>query len=358
MTINFFVLLIAGVAAWWLSGYDSLVTGENPHADFVRRATRSGITLVLLAIGLAGGTWVFFLVAPILGIIWAGCGSELGSRWFHALVDPQDKRPLDLNQTDRDLDRLAQLVQTGRHDEAMALCKELSDSPQVSALAMETMLVHLHSRMFADDQLARSPSLAEAQQLRALGRFHEAEAALRALRARDPGNLKAVVLLLQVYALDLRQPALAEPLLHSLREQREIPPGFADFARRRVQEWSRRPPPGEEPTEGIESLLVDPQYSRLADKASVPAAESASPDELLAAGHLSTAIEKLEAELAKQPWSFELRLKLAEAHGFYCRNLTRAAKIIAQIAADTGVSPDQVKLARAKLEEWREAVDR
>ncbi len=42
MITHFAVWAFAGLAFWWLSGYDAKVTGGNKKQDFIRRATRCG----------------------------------------------------------------------------------------------------------------------------------------------------------------------------------------------------------------------------------------------------------------------------------------------------------------------------
>ena len=54
------VLAIISVLAWWLSGFDTRVTGEDKAADFRRRALRCGATLLLVLLGFADG---FFFIA-------------------------------------------------------------------------------------------------------------------------------------------------------------------------------------------------------------------------------------------------------------------------------------------------------
>jgi hypothetical protein len=104
----------------------------------------------------------------------------------------------------------------------------------------------------------------------------------------------------------------------------------------------------------LESLLVAPEYSRPSEEEG-PESESASAEELQKAGRFSTAIEKLEGELAKQPQSFDLRLKLAEAYGRYCGNVEHAEKIVREIEAAAGFSPAQVQTAQNQLQAWRSA---
>ena len=81
-------------------------------------------------------------------------------------------------------------------------------------------------------------------------------------------------------------------------------------------------------------------------------------DELLAGGHLGTAIEILEHKIKEQPGDFDLRLKLAEAHGRHSGNIHRAEKIVLQIESNHGFSAEQIQIAKARLKEWREAKPR
>ena len=45
---NLIVLAFATSVSWWLSGYDSRVTGENETQDRLRRGIRCGVTLLLV----------------------------------------------------------------------------------------------------------------------------------------------------------------------------------------------------------------------------------------------------------------------------------------------------------------------
>lgn len=347
-----FIGILAGTAAlsWWLSGYDTLVTGQDRAADFRRRTIRCGATLLLMAAGLAS-PWIFIAVTVLIAVIWAGCLSELFARGFHRLVDSEDKRQFDPKQTERDLDKLAELVQRGRNDEAIAWCKKLKESGEASTLAIETVLFQLYSGMFAGDGARASPPLAEAQRLRAQGNPGEAAAKLDSLLQKEPDNLRAAFLLMRNYAENLGRPDKADALLRTLGQRPHIPPVFVEYARRSIQEWSGLAPRQEKRTEGIESLLVDCRDSEGPEKAADPA--KASVDELLASGYLATAIEILESQIKDQPESFDLWLKLGEAHGVYCRNLQSAAKIIGRIEANPAFTQEQIQLAKSKLREWR-----
>ena len=64
----------------------------------------------------------------------------IGARAFHRLVDPEDKREFDPHQGARNLDQVASLLKSGRHEEAAQLCEALKKSGDASVLVLETML--------------------------------------------------------------------------------------------------------------------------------------------------------------------------------------------------------------------------
>ncbi len=175
MITHFVVLVFAGLACWWLSGYDAKVTGGNPRQDLIRRAARCGITLFLVGmlLGLPGALQVMpmlLLIGGMLALTWAGCLAELFARWFHHLVDPPDRREFDPNQGLRDLDTFASLFKNGRREEAIQLCQMLKESGDVSILALETTLEHLGIKQ---ENVQKPRPLTEAYHLRTRGRFRE-----------------------------------------------------------------------------------------------------------------------------------------------------------------------------------------
>jgi hypothetical protein len=349
------ILTLTAGLSWWLSGFDSNVTGENKRSDFARRAFRCGITLLLVGIGssslLSGGV-IFFIITLPLAFVWAGCLSELFSRGFHALVDSSDQREIDPHQVSRELDRVGGLVQEGRYEEALATASRLTESGEGSSLALETALARLYGDMFDDQHLANSPALIEVQHLWEQRRLDEVEAKLKSLLDQQPLNLCAAMMLLRLYAQELAQPDKATALLEVLRSRPRLPPGFIDHARRALDEWCGKVLARPKTPEGIESLLVTEKPSpRL--PGNPPAQADASIDELLSSGYLATAIEILENEVRANPGDFGPWLKLAEAHGFYCANLSLAAKVVDQIVANPGFDHQQKQLAKAKLGEWR-----
>jgi tetratricopeptide (TPR) repeat protein len=270
------VLAATLAASWWLSGYDSRLSGQEKdrRADFIRRAVRCGATLLLAGFGthgllyggMGGGMKYIMIVVPI-AVIWAGCLSELFARGFHQLIDPEDKREFDPKQTSRELARLADLVQNGREREAIELCRQLNESADASALAVEAVLLQLYDRMFAGDRLRAAPALAEALRLRGRQMFDEAESALNLLLKQEPDNLAAAVLLMQVCAQDLFRPDKAKALLEIIRQQSRTPPLFVEYARHCIDEWSGAVPRREKTAEGIESLLVEHKQPQAPKKA-------------------------------------------------------------------------------------------
>jgi tetratricopeptide (TPR) repeat protein len=352
------ILAATAVGAWWLSGYDAAVTGENRGSDFKRRAWRCGLTLVLVAAGVAAssggsrfGGFVFIALIVPLALIWVGCLSEAFARAFHQLIDSADNREFDPRKLTGDLDRLAELVRQGRNEEAVGLCKKLLESGETSGLAMEAMLFRLYQEIFSDERIDAAFPLREAHQLRQEGRYAEAESRLNLLLKREPGNLAAAMMVMRLYVQQLHCPGNAYALLGTFEHRSDIPPAFVDYARRRLGEWIDPVAAEKKSTEGIESLLIARKHSKAPEHPS--ALDQTSVADLLADGQLGTAIEILEAKLAERPHDFDLWLQLAEAHGRYCRNLGRAGAIVAKMEANATFSPEQIRVAREKLEEWR-----
>ena len=350
-------LLIAALVAWWLSGYDAKVTGENKPADLKRRAVRCGVTLSLVAAALGAsagsprfGGFVFLGIILPLAIFWAGCLSEVFTRMFHGLIDSADHTKLDSEKHTRDLDRLAALVWEGRNTEAIQLCTALQESGESSRVALETLLFRLYGEMFSDQGHLGSAALAEADQLCRAGHWSDGEARLNQLLEREPGNLPAIIALLRFYAKTLRSWHKTHEQLNLLEKRSELPPGFLEYSRRQSDLWLKAVPQAKS-TEGIESLLVHREHPK--GPAAVSDHQEATVSSLLAAGCLGTAIEVLETRLREQPHDFECWLSLAEAHGVYCGNLDRAGKIVARIEATKAFTPTQLQTARAKLQDWR-----
>lgn len=337
---NFAVLAFATLASWWLSGYDSKLTGENDRTDYIRRAIRCGISLFLVELGFwnlwrywryndsGSGIMYLFIMLPLVAI-WCGCLSEMVAHGFHWLIDPGDHREFDPHASRRDLDSIASLIQQGRKAEAIGLCQRLKESGGVSVLALDTMLERLGVK---PDNVKKTRPLAEADRLRSQGKLHEAESLLQSLLVENPSNVDAALLLMRLYAQDMRRGDQASEVLRALEKQPHVPAAPIEFARRSINEWSN-------PTPMKSVVKVQPE----------------SIDELVAHRYFGTAIELLEQKIKEQPQDFDSWLKLAETHGQHCGNVKRAEKIIQQIEANAAFRPEQIQLARTRLDEWREA---
>jgi thioredoxin-like negative regulator of GroEL len=327
---NLAVLTAAVLLAWWLSGFDSKLTHDDRAKDFTRRGIRCGVTFLLLAI-------LFWLPQTVLGIpiflgvIWAGCLAELAARWFHWLIDPEDKRVFDPARHLRELDAVAGLIRNGKKAEAIQLCQQLKAAGEVDAGALALTLEHLGVPQTVVKNL--SP-LTEAGQLRQQGKFREARLILDSLLAKNPRNFDAAMLLVRLYAQDMQAPGKAQEILRALEKQPHISASHIDFARRSIDEWSKLQP---EKTE------------------TVAAPKAGSVDELLEQKLFGSAIETLEEKIKAQPQDFAMRLKLAEIHAVHCGNFQRAEKIISHLEAGSNFSTPQIESARAKLKAWREA---
>ncbi len=330
--VRVILLALAIWAAWWLSGFDARVTGENKPRDLERRITRCGVTAILLGIFFgAGPVGIGFIpyiiiIPTLLGVLWAGCLAELLSRGVRQLVDSDDPREYDPNESTRNHDRMADLLRSGRRAEAVRLYQELKKSGAANILVLETMLVRAG---LAPERSRRSPPLVEAHQLRQQRRFYEAEAMLQSLLAKDPANVDAALMLIRLYARDLRRSDQAAEILRRLRAQPHVPPATLQYAALELNEGDKTTPQAADP--------VLPE----------------SVDELLASGYVGTAIEILESKIAEQPRDFDTWLKLAEAHAVPSGDIHRAQKIIGKIEDNPAFTAEQIQQAKAKLAEWR-----
>lgn len=335
----FIFITVAACVMWWLSGYDSQVTGEDKAKDFTRRAIRCGISLVLLTMAAFGG-FLTIPIAVILGIIWAGPGAEFISRQIHKLIDPEDKREFDPKEMERRLDRLAQLVREGRNREAVVLCHELETERDASPLMLETAFLHLYQQVL--ETMERSIFLDEVRHFRALKQIGPAEQKLLDLLKQQPENWEATLLLARIYAQDLAQPNRARAVLQQAGKS-VLPSQFVKLALQSVDEWSEpainRAEPA--PAKGVPSRAAE--------------APEISINELLKSGQLATAIEHLENALKEQPQDAEIWLKLAEAYAVYCADAGKAAKVIRQMEATSMFTAEEMQSVRASLKEWQMA---
>ncbi|HUB87504.1 MAG TPA: hypothetical protein VMB22_06395 [Verrucomicrobiae bacterium] len=330
------VLFALGVAAmWWLSGHDARFTGENRKTEIISRVIRCVVTLML------AGIFIFLPASPAVApallllalsfyLLWRGCITELFARGFRHLVDPEDDREFDPDKRSRDLDAVARLIQEGRKEEAIQLCQQLKESGDASVLAMDTMLEHLGVPQSSAQK--RGP-VAEASQLRKEGRFQEAELILNSLLLENPANVDAALMLMRLYAQDMKLGGKAAEALRELEKQPHIARAYIEFARRSIDEWQN-------PRK--ETAVVEPLPESI--------------EELLEQGYFGTVIEILEQQARERPGDFDLQMKLAEVQCCRCHNFQLAEKMIRRMETDEHFTPAQVKSAKAKLAEWRQLV--
>jgi tetratricopeptide (TPR) repeat protein len=341
--LNLGIMALVATGVWWLTGVDKTAGGESKQTHYVSRLIRCvailclvGVCLWLLEernLGLAAIP-LLMILSGALALLLRSSFAEVLTHGFLRLVDPNlhDDRPLDFGKSRRYMDTIAHLIQNGRRTEAIKLCEELKTSGEVNLATLEMTLEFLGVK---PERTQLPKPLAEADRLRAQGKFADAEKLLNALLKKDPEDLAAAMMLVRLYAQDLRQPGRAHEILRRLEKQPHVLAAHVEFARRSIEEWSRPKP---EPM--------------------VPAAPTESIDELLAQGFYGTAIERLEPKTTAQPSDFSAWLKLAEAYGRYAGNLHRADKIVRRMEADPAFSPEQKQLAKTKLEEWRNAENR
>ncbi len=261
-------------------------------------------------------------------MVWRDCLSEFFVHGFNHLIDSTDDSEFDLNKRIRDLDAIANLIKHGHKEAAIQLCKELKDSGDASVLAMETMLEHLG----VQKDVQKPRPLTEASRLRRQGKFVEAETILKSLLLENPSNVDAALMLIRLYAQELRQPNKAMEVLRSLEQQPYVSPSHIDFAHRLIFERNQEKPKPEKVEAQPESI-----------------------DELLAKRYLGTAVEMLEQKTGEQPQDFDLWLKFAEVHAVHCGDVHRAEKIVRQIAVNPLFTAEQIQLAKNKLKEWQKA---
>jgi hypothetical protein len=334
---NIIVLTFAALASWRLSGYDSRLSGQNEAVDRIRRGVRCGITLLLVEPAF-GGLWrywryddrtggmLYLMTALPLAIVWGGCLGEFFARGFQWLIDPEDDREFDPKKSLRDLDAIASLVKNGRKVEAVQLCRTLKENGDASLLAMEVMLEHLG---FPQTRVRKRKPLIQAYRLREQGKFNEAESILHSLLLENPSNVDAALMLMRLYALDMRRGDRAMEVLQFLEQQPRVSSSHIEFARRSIDEWSRKTPM-------LEEAAVPPE----------------SVEKLLANGFFGTAVEILEQKTGEQPQDFDSWLKLAEVHGKYCGNIPLAEKIVRRIKTNPAFTAEQIRTANGKLNEW------
>jgi len=339
LTAKILVVAIVTAAIWWMSGYDTRLTGENPRSDFLRRLIRSAITLVLLWLTALGG----LMAVPIfvvIAVIWAGCLAEFGARQFHKLVDGGDHVRFDPKDTQRRLGQLTQFIRNGQNTQALDLCHELETSGEVSPLILDATIYPFYRSML--DSFETSAVLAEARRWYRAGKFVEAETELRRILAAQPKNDTAILFLMQIWARDLSQPQKALALLEPVGSPPRLHRALVRYARRSLEEWSHE---GRHLQAVEQEKLAPPMPSRTEPELCI--------DDLLKRNQLATAVERLESDLRAYPQDVHLWLKLAETYAVYCADWERARRIIQKMESTATFAPAEIQFAKSRLKEWR-----
>ena len=341
---NLGFLVVVAAISWWLSGFDPKLTGRNFRGNFTRRFIRCAVSLLIVDVSYQAlwrcqhyndqhaGMLYFVTLVPV-AFLWLRCISEALAQLFHRVVDPQqDSHKYDPKKGVRELDAVGELIRSGRKDEAIELCRTLLHTSDDNRAALEMTLAHLGVPV---EPIKKSRPLAAANRLRSKGKYQKAKAILTAALKAHPENVGAALVLMRLYAQDLRDPDKAREVLESLKKQRQVSSAHLEFAKRSLEEWLQ---PGPE---------------------DVPAGlKPESIEELLAQRYFGTAVEILENKVEAEPGNFELWFKLAEVHGKHCANLRSAEKMVGRIEANPAFSAEQIRLARAKLREWRDAAEK
>ena len=342
---NLAVIAVTAIVSWWLSGFDSRLTGEGDWRDITRRALRCGVTLLVVEIAFYGlwqcwitgdrsaGMIYLAMMAPLV-ILWGGCISEAGARSFLHMIEPHDKRPYDPKALVRELDAVGHLIRSGRKDEAIQLCRTLLQTSPEHHAALETTLHHLGAP--PPESPKQLNPVTEASQLRKAGKFEQAKILLTALLERNPANVEAALMLIRLYAQDLHQPAMAREVLAALEKQPHVSAAYIEIARHSINHQQQRPPA----TSAAEESLPE------------------SFEELLAKKYFGTAVDLLEKQCEAEPANFEPWIKLAEVQGLHCANIKSAEKTIRQIEANPAFTAEQKQHARNLLQDWRYPKDR
>lgn len=336
--INLLVAGFAGIVFWRLSDYDSKLAGESEKGGLWRRIIRCGVGLMLVEIGFLGlwrywrygdrpAGWLYIIICVSLTFIWIGCLTEFLAHIFSRLVDPQDDREHNPRKEQELLDRIGDLIRSGRKKEAIELCRALKESDEVNRSTLELTLEYLG---VPQDRGQKSGPLLEAHRLRVEGKYDEAESLLKSLWRGNPMNTEAAFMLMRLYAEDMKLQDKANEVLRSLEKQPHVSPAYIEFARRSIGEW-QKPQPQKPPAE--------------------PAPETL--DELLAQRYFGTAADILEQQVNEDPNNFDAWLRLIEVHGRYCANFQLAEKTLRRMERNPAFSPSQIEQAQNQLTEWK-----
>jgi hypothetical protein len=372
------IAILTAVAAgtWWLTGLDKTAAGESKRDHYLTRALRCGAVVFLSWIFLwilespanPGQIPLLIIVPMSMAIVLRSALSEVFTHGFMRWLDPElhDKRKFDPKRERRYQDAIAHLIHAGRRAEAIKLCEELKESGEVDAVTLANTLEYLGVKQ---EERKRVSPLAEIARLRRGQKFGEAETRLRGMLKQNPADHGAAIMLMRLYAQDLRQPERAYRVLSTFEKHPHADAARVEFARRSIPDWSAAREGAAEIPEALAAPATDqvagherqipgnaeisqppatPETERLADPAAL--------EKLLAARSLGAAVELLEREIKQRPTDWHLQFKLAEVYAVHCHDLGRAENIVLRCEHQPGLPADQAELARVKLAEWRAIV--
>ena len=245
--LNIVILMFVALGTWWLTGIDKTASGESKRTYHFMRSLRCGCVVVLAYI------WILFLeqksygygdistliIVPVLiGLILRSALAEIFTHGFLRLIDPSlyDDREFDPQKQWRDLDAIGNLIRRGRKTEAIQLCEELKKTGELDELTLEIALDFLG---VSTERAKTIKPITQAARLREQAKFAEAEQLLGLLLQKNPADAEAAILLMRIYAQDLRQPEKASQVLRELEQQAFVSKSHIEFARRSIVEWRR-----------------------------------------------------------------------------------------------------------------------
>ena len=269
-------------------------------------------------------------------------------------------------------------------------CKSFStDFQSVAVTTMRDLAMmggfDFHEKEFRDKLVrARKQSpLAKVMELREKGRFAEAEKLLLSLIENDPENAAIFTQLVRLYAEDLKQRTKA--LQWITKAEGHLPTYHVDFLRNSLEEWittdniiakrssGRMPWRRQLQTPGklvlnsltgatasvagsvedcLERRQINPTQINTFGKPAQPSRDKV--DELVTDRRYGTAVELLKKELVAQPGNFDLWMRYAEVHGYYCGDVNGAKRIVEQMEQLQVFSSKQMQTASTKLKSWRD----
>jgi len=333
--IKIAILALISAGTWFLTGLDQTVAGASKRSHHFTRALRTVAVTFLMMVYIwfvcsdpgLGAIPLLIIIPPAVALLLRSAVAEVFTHGVLRFIDPQlhDQREFDPKKVQRYQDVIAHLIHHGRREEAIKLCEELKESGAVDLVPLESTLEFLGVKQ----ERAPVKPLTRADHLRAEKKFAEAEQLLKSLLRANPVDTPAALMLMRIYAEDLRQPDQAWAVLHALEKRRQVRAEHLEFARRSIVEWShpaRQPQPPPLPPRPAESV-----------------------DELLAQGSFGIAVERLEAQIQAQPKDPAWRLKLAEVYAVNCHNPLRAEKVLREVERLAIATPEQLATAHAKL---------